>query len=417
MMNNQPAIQGPSERRIAMRVKPAAERAIKQRHPWLFDQSIVRQSHEGRSGDLAVIFDQRNRFLAIGLYDPDSPIRVRLLQYGEQATIDQAWFRERLVSAGLRRAPLQNTKTTGYRLVHGENDELPGLVVDLYGKTVVIKLDTAAWIPHLWPITQALAEVEPDLRMILRLSRKARYEAETSHGLQDGQLLVGSPIDGPVVFYENGIIFEADVIRGQKTGFFLDQRDNRALVEATVATNKRLKRLVNVFAYSGAFGLYAARGGIESVTSIDASPAALEMANNNFKLNRNNPTIAATEHSILVGDAFKMLSELGAQGQRYDLVVVDPPSFAKQKSEFGRALNAYFRLATLALAILQKDGILVMSSCSSRVSADAFYEIIHTAADRRNRPLREITRTGHAIDHPVGFPQGAYLKCLFAFAG
>jgi 23S rRNA (cytosine1962-C5)-methyltransferase len=416
-MNHSTDIQGPSDRRIALKVKPAAERAIKQGHPWLFDQSIVRQSHEGRSGDLAVVFDQRNRFLAIGLYDPDSPIRVRLLQHGAQATIDQAWFRERLASATLRRATLQNSKTTGYRLVHGENDQFPGLVMDRYDETFVIKLDTAAWIPHLSKVTQALAEVEPDSRMILRLSRKARYEAEASFGMQDGQLLAGPPLQGPVVFYENGLCFEADVVRGQKTGFFLDQRENRSLVGATVGADKRLRRMLDVFAYTGAFGLYVAQGGIESVTSIDTSSAALDMARSNFKLNQGDPVIAATEHNILVGDAFQTLSDLSALGKRYDLVVVDPPSFAKQQSEFGRALNAYFRLASLALAILQKDGILVMSSCSSRVSADAFFEIIHTAADRRNRPLREIARTGHPIDHPVGFPQGAYLKCLFASAG
>lgn len=405
------------DRRIAIRVKPAAEKALKQGHPWLFDQSIVRQSHEGSAGDLAVIFDQRNRFLAIGLYDPNSPIRVRVLQHGEPAAIDLAWLKNRLLAADSIRSFLKGTQTTGYRLVHGENDRLPGLVIDRYEKTYVIKLDTVAWIPHLAMVADALNRIANVQRMILRFSRKAGEQAESSYGMQDGQLIMGSPLQGEVYFRENGIRFAADVINGQKTGFFMDQRENRARLESIVASNPRLTRMLNVFAYTGAFSLYGARGGLESITDVDANAAALATAKTNFKLNQEDPAISAAEHMIVVGDAFQTLRELQGRGVKYHMVVLDPPSFAKRQLEVSRALEAYHRLALMALAVLQKNGVLIAASCSSRVSNQDFFKTVHSAANSCNRPLRELARTGHPSDHPVGFPQGAYLKCLFAIAG
>ncbi len=404
----------PSQRRIALRVTPEAQRALRQGHPWLFDQAIAQQSHAGAPGDLAVVFDDYRRFLAIGLYDPASPLRVRILQHGEPAAIDDAWLAERITAAAARRAALPATGTTGYRLIHGENDGLPGLVVDRYEDTLVLKLYTAAWVPWLSRLLPALAAVQPAGRVVLRLSRELLNRPEHLYGLEEG-LLTGAGFDGSpglVQFSENGLRFEADVLRGQKTGFFLDQRDNRARVERLAAG----RRVLNVFAYTGGFSLYAARGGAREILSVDLSVPALEAARRNFDLNRHIPAVAAARHITQAGDAFDALAALREQGERYELVIVDPPAFAKRASEVEAALRAYARLTVLALGVTRPGGLLVSASCSSRVSADDFYSTVKRTAEAAGRPLREVEHTGHALDHPISFPEGAYLKCLYAVA-
>jgi len=266
----------PAEKRLALRVTPAAQRALRQGHPWVFDGAITAQSAEGQPGDLAVIFDDRRRFLAIGLYDPTSPIRVRVLQHGAPQVIDGGWLRERLAAAAALRATLPSTGTSGYRLVHGENDGLGGLVVDRYADTLVVKLYTPAWIPRLIDLRAALQEIQAGARVVLRLSRHVQQAVPTGAavpccGLANGTVLSGTPLTLPVLFSENGLYFEADVLFGQKTGFFLDQRDNRA----RVGDLARGKRTLDVFACSGGFSLYAARGGAPEVLSVDASAGAL----------------------------------------------------------------------------------------------------------------------------------------------
>jgi len=404
-----PRVPEPSDRRVAVRVRPEAERSLRRGHPWLFDRAITRQSHAGRAGDLAVIFDRKGRFLAVGLYDPHSMIRVRVLQHGEPAAINRDWFAARLATAAQLRAPLLlENETTGYRLVHGGNDGLPGLVVDRYDRTLALKIYTSAWLPHLHDLLPALAEVIPAERVVLRLGRAA--QEQELYGLSDGMLLSGPPLDGPVLFLENGLRFEADPVRGQKTGFFLDQRDNRARVEKLAAG----KSVLNVFAYTGGFSLYAARGGARAVVSLDISQPALETAARNFALNRHHPSVAAASHKLLAEDAFGGLARLGKSGRRFDMVIVDPPAFARRQAQVAQALSAYARLTRLSLGVLRPGGTLVQASCSSRVSADVFFEEVNRAAAQAGRPLREIERTGHPLDHPVGFREGAYLKCLFA---
>jgi 23S rRNA (cytosine1962-C5)-methyltransferase len=406
------AIPPPAERRLALRVTPAAQRALRQGHPWLFDQAITAQSGEGRPGDLAVVFDAYRRFLAIGLYDPTSPLRVRVLHHGAPTAIDRTWLSGKLAGAIAWRSTLPETGTTGYRLVHGENDGLPGLVIDHYGSTLVAKIYSLAWIPRLIELRAALDGVFPADCLVLRLSRDLLRRPEYLYGLEDGTVLAGPPPEGPVSFLENGLRFEADVLRGQKTGFFLDQRDNRARVEKLSAGQK----VLNVFAYSGGFSLYAARGGAPEVVSLDSSVPALAAAERNFALNLDLPAVAAAHHTTLGADAFLALADLRRAGQTFDLVIVDPPAFAKREGEVSAALNAYERLTALALGVLRPGGTLAMASCSSRVPAAVFFDAVNAAAQRAGRPLRESERTGHPIDHPVLFPEGAYLKCLFARA-
>ncbi len=394
-----------SEKRIAVRVTAVAERAIRGGHPWLFERGIVSLSFNGRSGDLAVIFDRKRRFLAVGLYDPDSPIRVRILQPGQPTVIDAAWFEQKMAAAAKLRAKLPERGTTGYRLVHGENDGLPGLVLDRYGETAVIKLYTAAWLPHLRDVMTAVTAVVQPQRIVLRLNRE--MQKQPLYGLSDGLVLVGEPLDGTVTFRENDLLFAADVVQGQKTGFFLDQRENRARVEQLAQGLS----VLNVFAYTGGFSLYAAQGGARQIVSVDLSELALATAVHNFALNR-----MAIPHETIAGDAFRVMAALVEDGRQFDMVIIDPPSFAKKQSEVARALRAYGRLVRLGLNLLGSGGTLVMASCSSRVGAATFFDLVHKTAQEMERPLQEIGRTGHPLDHPIGFKEGGYLKCLYALA-
>ena len=395
----------PGEKRLAVRVTKQAEKHIRAGHPWLFDQAIQKLSHEGEAGDLAVVFDQKKKFLAIGLYDPTSPMRVKILQHNKSATINQAWFKAKLQEAADKRAPLAEQDTNGYRLIYGEGDGLPSLIIDRYGDTLVIKLYSAAWLPHLRPLLAVLDEVQPATRWVLRMSRN--MQNGECFGLYDGQILRGDAPTEPVVFQENGVTFTADVVHGHKTGFFFDHRNNRQRVGKLA----RGKRVLDVFAYSGGFSTYAAVGGAIEVVSLDVSRPALEAAGQHVAMNT-----TGVSHQTIAEDAFAALARLAGDGEEFDLVVVDPPSFAKSAKEVDRAISAYARLTHLALMLVSEGGILVMASCSSRVTPERFYETVFGAAEEVERPLWEHFRTSHAIDHPTrdGFPEGEYLKCLYA---
>jgi 23S rRNA (cytosine1962-C5)-methyltransferase len=402
----------PASKRIALRVSAPAERAIRQGHPWIFDQAITEQSHEGAPGDLAVIFDNKRQFMAIGLYDPTSSIRVRILQSHQPATINADWFQSKLIAANEIRKPLLGQSTDGYRLVHGENDGLPGLVIDRYAETLVLKIYSPSWIPHLKEFISALLQANPCERLILRLSRSLQKQVEFLHGLEDGVTLAGSPPEGLILFRENGITFECDPIHGQKTGFFLDQRENRARVEKL----SKGKSVLNVFAYTGGFSVYAARGGAKQVVSVDMSTPAMQAAVRNFSYNQQFPTVKSASHETVAEDAFEVLARMESQKRLFDLVILDPPMFAQNQSQVAAGLSAYRKLTHLGLGVLRPGGTLVQASCSSRIDAETFFDTIHQTARESNRRLIEIERTGHALDHPIGFDEGAYLKCLFATA-
>ncbi len=401
----------PATRNIAIHVSPAAERAIRDGHPWLYAGAIRRQSHEGRSGDLAVVFDRKRRFLAIGLYDPASAIRVRVLQAGQPAAIDAAWFAAQFSRALQRRDDLlADQLTTGFRLIHGENDGFPGLVLDRYDQVGVLKLYTAAWFPHLPVLLPEVLRLSRLDRLVLRLSNASSQGAKFD--LIDGQTIAGLPVVEPVKFLENGLRFAADVVQGQKTGFFFDQRDNRALVEKLAAG----KSVLNVFAYTGAFSLYAARGGATHIVSLDAGKPALDAAAANFALNQHIPAIAAAGHELIAADAFEALPALAEAGRRFDLVICDPPALARNSEGIEAALSAYRKLAGQALNLLDRGGTLVMASCTARVPAPMFFQTVREVAVGLGRPLTTITETGQPVDHPITFKEGAYLKCLFAIA-
>lgn len=395
------------DKRMAVRVTADARRQINAGHPWVYDDSITSISHRGTAGDLAVVFDTDRSFVAIGLWDPLSPIRIRVLHRGKPATIDVDFWRQR-IDAALERRQSIGPETDGYRVLNGENDGFSGLVLDRYDAACVLKLYSPVWLPHLRTIVRVVEERLHPSPLVLRLSRS--MSDAPLHGLSDGMALIGEAPTTPVLFRENGLTFEADLIHGQKTGFYLDQRDNHALVRSISAG----MQVLDVFSHSGGFGVAAAAGGATSVTSIDQSSEALAAGDRNFALNASLPNVRHCTHDSMTGDAYEVMDRLVQRRRHYDIVVVDPPSFAQRKTSIERALHAYGQLTQRAVRLARPDGVLVQASCSSRVGADQFFATIRGAAQRAGFDLVELRRTGHAIDHPVTFAQGAYLKALFA---
>ena len=403
----------PSSSRLAIRVTPDALRQLRSGHPWLYEGSIRSVSREGAPGDLAVVFDDDRRFAAIGLWDPLSPIRVKVLHCGNPATIDGTWFRGVLDAALARRHPLITSigtekETTAYRVVNGESDGLPSMVIDRYSDVVVMKLYSAAWIPYLAVLVPEVVALLNPTSVVLRLARSMREIP--LHGLVEGASLFGPDVTEPIRFREVGLNFEADVVRGQKTGHFLDQRDNRARVGELAARS----RVLDVFCCTGGFSVHAAAGGAHAVLGIDSSPGALASAKHNIALNAHLPRLKACQHETVCAEAYGEMERLIEARRRFDVVVVDPPSFAQNAASVPRALAAYARLTTLGIALLERGGTLVQASCSSRVGEADFFRTVHLAAARAGVDLEEIERTGHALDHPVTFAEGAYLKTLFA---
>ncbi len=413
----------PASHPLAVRLHPPAERAVRDGHPWVFETGIRSVELTGRTGDqgqseengrpgagdTAVIFDRKDRFLAVGLFDPTSPIRIRVLNHGEPAQVGAELFRNRLTQALRRRASLSDdSQTTGYRVVHGEGDGLPGLVLDRYGDQAVFKLYSPIWLPHLREVVPAARDLLRSSTVLGLVSRNLADERLCPAPLRRGAVLSGKNATGPFPFLESDLRFEAHPVEGHKTGFYLDQRDNRRRLEPRA----RGARVLNVFSYTGGFSLYAARGGAREVISVDQSGPALRQAERHFELNVQ--AARDTRHRTMEGDAFHIMRELAAGGERFGVVVVDPPSFAKEASQIDGALEAYARLTILALAVLEPGGLLVQASCSSRVSADDFFGRVHRAVADGGRSLVDQHRTGHPVDHPATFPEGHYLKCLFA---
>jgi len=373
-------------------------------HPWVFAESVRSQNRDGRAGELAVIFDRKDQFLAVGLYDPDSPIRVRVLHTGKPQAIGPAFWKQRTAEALARREGLFDHETTGYRCINGESDGWPGLVLDRYGETEVVKIYTTAWLARLAEIVPLLSAGD---RLVLRLSRNVREKAAERFGLEDGRVLRGAPFSGAAPFLESGWRFEADVACGQKTGFFLDQRENRRSAGALAAG----RQVLNLFSYTGGFSLYAAGGGAAGVCSVDISERALAGARRHFELNRRHPAVARCRHETAQADVFAWLRE--APPRRFGLVVLDPPALAKRESERPQALGAYGALMAAAIGRVNKNGILIAASCSARVSAEEFFALARQVARKSGRKFEVLKTTGHAPDHPAAFAEAEYLKCVY----
>ena len=431
--------------RLRLRLTATAESIVRAGHPWVFADSVREQNRDGVPGEIAVIFDRNDRFLAVGFFDPESPIRVRVLHAGRPLTIDTGFWRGRLEATVRRRDGLFNEQTTGFRLINGESDGWPGLVLDRYDTTLVMKIYTAAWLTRVEEILSLIRERLQPERIILRLSRnlqsaassgnRRRSRREEAHnssselidrsskaGLSllasdatkpwnDSSIVfekrAGAETGAPVVFREYGLKFEAVVLRGQKTGFFLDQRENRRIV-GTLAGGRSV---LNAFSFSGGFSIYAAHGGANSVTDLDISAHALESAGRNFHLNKDDAGVMQCRHEFIQADAFEWLA--GNAARKFDLIVLDPPSLAKRETERAGAIRAYGKLAADGIAHLSPGGILVVCSCSAHVSAEEFFGAMRQAVTQSGRKFTELRTTRHAADHHATFKEAEYLKAIF----
>lgn len=387
--------------RLAVKLQPKAEKFVKQGHPWIFEDRIEKQNTEGNSGDIAVIFSQKNnKVLGVGLWDAESPIRIKLL-HNAAAQINVHFFKDRIEKAFEKRKTLLATNTNSYRLIFGENDGFPSLIADVYDQVLVVKLYATIWLPYFEMILPILIEISKTKTAVLRLSRNvAKALKETN--IKDGTIVYGSLINENVVFVEHGIQFSANVIKGHKTGYFLDHRANRKRLGELA----KGKKVLDVFSYAGGFSVHALVGGATEVISLDISAQALEQAVKNGKLNSYKGT-----HKTMAIDAFVGLQNLIEKNEQFDIVIIDPPSFAKSAIEVSGAINSYSRLAKLGIQLVKKGGVLVLASCSSRVLAEEFFEISEAAMEKSKYSFKIIDKTYHDSDHPITFPEGAYLKC------
>ncbi|WP_298238047.1 class I SAM-dependent rRNA methyltransferase [uncultured Algibacter sp.] len=389
-------------KRLAIKLNAKGEQFVLKGHPWVFSNNITKINNDAKSGDLAIIFSKnKNRVIGLGLYDAKSPIRIKMLHSShDKAEINAAFFQNKIEVAFNKRQPLLKTNTNSYRLLFGENDGFPGLIADVYASVLVVKIYSEIWLPYLESIIPSLQQTSGVETVVIRLSRS--LETSKAHQLKNGEVVFGTLENEVVQFVEHGVNFSANVIKGHKTGYFLDHRANRK----QVGEWSKGKTVLDVFSYAGGFSVHALANGAKEVTSLDISKQALEIALENGKLNR-----YSGRHKTISGDAFVELKNLIKSKMTFDVVVIDPPSFAKQASEIDLAKKKYAQLADLGEQLTAKNGLLVLASCSSRVLSEEFLEINNQTLASSNRHFKVVLKTQHDTDHPISFPEGAYLKC------
>jgi 23S rRNA (cytosine1962-C5)-methyltransferase len=393
---------------IRLQISKSHQKKIRNGYPWVFKYQILNGLLKGNPGDLGVVYDSNNRFLAVGLVDPEDEICFRVLQRGNPIAIDEKFWEERFRAALFIRESLKGLQTDGYRVLNGENDGFPGLVLDRYGGSAVLKIYSTSWIPYLKILSGIIQKELPVKRAVIRLARKITTACLKQFSIQEGDVLFGESLGSSVRFLENGLSFDADILVGQKTGFYFDQRENRETIRELALE----KTILNVFSYTGGFSVYALAGGCKSVLEIDANSWALESGRKNVELNFSDSKIAAN-FSQKRGDAFQELEKLKKERQEFDLAILDPPAFARKKKEKPTALKAYFRLAEMGACLVKKGGVLFAASCSAPVSSEEFFEAVSKGVRAAGFEFLPFKRSGHALDHPISFKEGAYLKGIF----
>ena len=383
-------------------LKPKKEESLLRFHPWVFSGAIGRMDGQPVEGDWVRVLDHEGRFLGAGHYQVGS-IAVRILSFSD-CEADRSWWERRIGRAFRLRQTLglvRPGENDTFRLVHGEGDQLPGLVVDVYGETAVMQAHSVGMHQERQLIAETVQAVVPGVRHIYYKSESTLpYKAPIDP--QDGYL-IGGPADGEHLALENGLRFQVDWLRGQKTGFFIDQRDNRSLLEH-YATGRSV---LNMFCYTGGFSVYALRGGAERVHSVDSSAKAIELTNRNVALN----FPGDTRHEAYADDAFKFLQN---NREEYDLIILDPPAFAKHRDAVRNALKGYQRLNAKAIRQIRSGGLLFTFSCSQAVSREQFRLAVFSAAAETGREVRILHQLTQPADHPVNIyhPEGEYLKGL-----
>jgi len=385
-------------------LKRGKDESLKRFHPWIFSGAINKMDEGIAEGDIVKVFSQKGDFMAVGHYQKGT-IAIRVLSFDDIA-IDDAFWETRIASAfnmrksiGIADNPANNT----YRLVHGEGDYLPGLVIDCYGPTAVVQAHSVGMHYSRQAVCQALLKVMGDRieNVFYKSETTLPYKADL--GQEDG-FLYGNTDDNTAV--ENGLKFHIDWLKGQKTGFFVDQRENRSLLESYA----RDRSVLNMFCYTGGFSVYAMRGGAKLVHSVDSSAKAIELTKANIAMN----FPGDNRHEAICDDAFKYLD---SHNDKYDLIILDPPAFAKHRSALHNALKGYIRLNVLGLKRIKHGGILFTFSCSQAVSKEQFRTAVFTAAAQANRQVRILHQLHQPADHPINIyhPEGEYLKGLVLY--
>jgi len=386
-----------------IQLKRGKEESLQRFHPWVFSGAIQHIDEDVNEGDVVRVVTSSGHFIAVGHYQEGS-IAVRVLSFSDVAIDDQYWASRLQSALSLRQAIglVDAPETNAYRLVHGEGDHLPGLIIDIYDKTAVMQAHSIGMHLQRKQIAAQLVKVMGE-----RISH-VYYKSETTLPYMEPEngFLYGGSDDNVAI--ENGLKFYVDWLRGQKTGFFVDQRENRALLERFAKGRK----VLNMFCYTGGFSFYAMRGGAELVHSVDSSGKAVELTNRNVALNYPNDP----RHKAFCEDAFKYLDGV-RDNQQYDLIILDPPAFAKHRGALHNALKGYTRLNQKALQVIQPGGVLFTFSCSQVVTKDHFRNAVFTAAALARRKVRILHQLHQPADHPVNIyhPEGEYLKGLVLY--
>lgn len=386
-------------------LKSGKEESLKRFHPWIFSGAIAYAEGEPEEGEVVDVYTSKKEFIACGHFQIGS-IAVRVLSFAQE-TVDRAFWVRKLESARALRVALGligNPQTDTYRLVHGEGDNLPGLIIDIYGSTAVMQAHSAGMHVCRLEIADALIQVMGDT------VRNIYYKSETTLPFKadllakENGFIKGGSTDN--VAMENGLRFHVDWLKGQKTGFFVDQRENRYLLERYASG----RNVLNMFCYTGGFSFYAMRGGAKLVHSVDSSAKAIDLTNENVKLNFPDDP----RHQAYAEDAFKFLDRMGDQ---YDLIILDPPAFAKHRDALRNALRGYTKLNAKAFEKIRPGGILFTFSCSQVVTKENFRNAVFTAAAQAGRSVRILHQLTQPGDHPVNIyhPEGEYLKGLVLY--
>lgn len=395
-------------------IRKGREKPIIQQHPWIFSGAIEAVRGGPTPGDIVTVTDHKGAFLARGYWNPKSQIQVRILTWQDEP-ITGGWWRKMLKRAikGRDRYIYLHTRDTAVRLVNAENDFLPGLVVDRYGDWLVLQALTLGIERH----KGMLAELLMELLAPAGIYERSDVDVRGKEGLSPvSGVLAGQPPASLLTIIENDFTLQVDIVGGHKTGYYLDQRANRALLKevclekAASDTQLQQLRILNLFSYTGGFGLYALGGGAEWVVNVDASREALELAEANFELNRFSPDRA----EFIQADVFDYLHDQAAEGALYDVIVCDPPKFAHNAGQVERAARGYKDLNLNCFKLVKPGGYLMTFSCSGAVSADLFQKIVFGALADSRRQAQIVRYLAQAEDHPVAltFPEGAYLKGL-----
>lgn len=385
-------------------LKAGKEESLKRFHPWVFSGAIARVEGEPEEGEIVDVYTSKKEFIACGHFQIGS-IAVRVLTFCQEEINREFWKRRLAVALDMRRSLglVDNPENNTYRLVHGEGDNLPGLIIDVYGGTAVMQAHSAGMHVYRMEIADALSEVMGDIVKHIYYKSETTLPYKADLGPENGFIKGGSPEN---VALENGLKFHVDWLKGQKTGFFVDQRENRHLLERY----SKGRNVLNMFCYTGGFSFYAMRGGANLVHSVDSSAKAIDLTNQNVELN----FPGDDRHQAFAEDAFKYLDRMGDQ---YDLIILDPPAFAKHRDALRNALRGYSKLNAKAFEKIKPGGILFTFSCSQVVDKKDFRNAVFTAAAQSGRSVRILHQLTQPGDHPVNIyhPEGEYLKGLVLY--